>query len=179
MANQETRECLVDAFFSIYQKKPISKITIREVTEKAGFHRVTFYEYFTDIYDLLEQEEEEIYKLQKSLILLPVGEGKLSLKDYGILEPLQKLFELKGDKLAVLIGSNGDPTFRRTIQERIKLVIIPEFQGKHDLEKEYMAEFISSGVLSVFERAFREQEDMEELMKKIYPLVSKVLPREI
>ena len=52
-----TRQNLIDAFCILAQKKPVQKITIRELVDKAGYNRGTFYKYFCDVYDVLEQVE--------------------------------------------------------------------------------------------------------------------------
>ncbi|MBM6672225.1 TetR/AcrR family transcriptional regulator, partial [Phocaeicola coprophilus] len=55
-----TKENIIEAFWKIYAHKPLEKITIQELMDKAGYHRSVFYVYFKDIYDLLEQEENDI-----------------------------------------------------------------------------------------------------------------------
>ena len=180
MANLETKQILTEAFFTLYQEKPINKITIKEVTEKAGFHRSTFYEYFTDIYDLLEQEEKEIYQLQKDLLLTPIKNGTLSIHNNTFLTPLNLLFEKKGEKIALLISPHGDGTFRKKLQERIKTAIISKIQKKakndSNNNEEYLAEFLSSGLLSVFEMAYKKNANIEEVIQQIYPFISRMLP---
>jgi len=47
----QTRENLMQAFWSLYRQKKIDTISIKEITATAGYHRSTFYEYFVDIYD--------------------------------------------------------------------------------------------------------------------------------
>ena len=175
MAKQETREALVKSFFSIYKEKPVNRISIKEVTDRAGYHRSTFYEYFSDIYDLLEQEEREIFRLQSELILEPVQKGTISLDSEKTLDSLRKLFEIKGEEVMILIGDNGDASFRRTLQDRIRNIIMTEKLRKGDHRSEYLAEFISGGALSTYERAYREEADVEEVMKLVYPVVSKLL----
>ena len=49
-----TKKALVDAFGKLLSKKPFSKITVSDITEKCGVSRMTFYYHFNDIYDLLE-----------------------------------------------------------------------------------------------------------------------------
>ena len=51
----QTKQNLTDAFWQIYCTKRIDKITVRDITTKAGYNRGTFYEYFRDVYDVLEQ----------------------------------------------------------------------------------------------------------------------------
>lgn len=57
---EQTKNNLRIAFWSLYAQKPIEKISIKEITELAGYNRGTFYLYYNDVYDLLHQIEEEI-----------------------------------------------------------------------------------------------------------------------
>ena len=45
---------LAESFKELVQKRPIDKITIKEITDKAGVIRPTFYNHFQDKYELLE-----------------------------------------------------------------------------------------------------------------------------
>ena len=52
MNTDEKVKCVVEI--------PIEKITVKEVSERAEVNRSTFYAYYKDVYDILEQAEEEI-----------------------------------------------------------------------------------------------------------------------
>lgn len=45
---------LADSLRKLMVTKPLSKISIREITEDCGVNRQTFYYHFHDIFDLLE-----------------------------------------------------------------------------------------------------------------------------
>ena len=45
---------LAESFKELSEKKPIEKITIKEITDKAGVIRPTFYNHFQDKYELIE-----------------------------------------------------------------------------------------------------------------------------
>ena len=45
---------LAESFKELVYKRPIEKITIKEITDKAGVIRPTFYNHFQDKYELLE-----------------------------------------------------------------------------------------------------------------------------
>lgn len=47
-------ELLAESFKELALKQPIEKITIKEITDKAGVIRPTFYNHFQDKYELLE-----------------------------------------------------------------------------------------------------------------------------
>ena len=51
---KDVKSSLADSFKTLALKKPIEKITIREITDGAGVIRVTFYNHFQDKYELLE-----------------------------------------------------------------------------------------------------------------------------
>ena len=48
-----TKKALVAAAAELLKKKPLDKITIKEITDTCGLTRNTFYYHFQDIYDLL------------------------------------------------------------------------------------------------------------------------------
>ena len=53
-ANNTTDRLLADSFKELVQIKPVEKITIKEITDKAGVIRPTFYNHFQDKYELIE-----------------------------------------------------------------------------------------------------------------------------
>lgn len=55
-----SRKLIKAAFLEIAAEKEISKITIKELTEKANINRGTFYSHYNDVYDVLEHIEDDI-----------------------------------------------------------------------------------------------------------------------
>ncbi len=51
---KEVKTLLAESFRELALVKPIEKITIKEITDRAGVIRVTFYNHFQDKYELLE-----------------------------------------------------------------------------------------------------------------------------
>ena len=58
-----TKNNIKEAFWEIYRKKELSKITVSEVIEKAGYNRSTFYVYYSDVYAILEEIENSVFKV--------------------------------------------------------------------------------------------------------------------
>ena len=52
--SQVTKHALEQSLKNLLLKKPLSKITISDLTEDCGMNRMTFYYHFKDIYDLVE-----------------------------------------------------------------------------------------------------------------------------
>ena len=55
-----SRQNLIAAFERIFPEKPIEKISIKEITDAAGYNRSTFYLYFKDIYELADAFEDAV-----------------------------------------------------------------------------------------------------------------------
>ena len=52
--SQITKRALEQSLKNLLQQKPLSKITISDITEDCGISRMTFYYHFKDIYDVVE-----------------------------------------------------------------------------------------------------------------------------
>lgn len=66
-----TQRVLKESFLALLRKKPINKITVKEVCESAELNRATFYSHYSDCFDLMEKIEQEILKaFEQSLRLI-------------------------------------------------------------------------------------------------------------
>lgn len=50
-----TKKAIMDSFLHLMEKKPLEKITVRDIVDDCGINRNTFYYYFQDIYAVLEE----------------------------------------------------------------------------------------------------------------------------
>ena len=139
-----TKEKLSNAFWTLYEQKPYEQITVREISERAGCNRSTFYTYFKDVYDVLEQTEEEIYRLleekfERSRHLYSREQAAESVWFIGdFLTKNQK-------RLLLLLGENGDVKFTHRMMQRIRTQMrfyLRAFIDEDDAEFEYMVEYI-------------------------------------
>jgi AcrR family transcriptional regulator len=153
----QTRENLMEAFLSLYCQKEIEHISIKEITDKAGYHRSTFYEYFVDIYDLLNQLEAALLanireKVTKSL--------DVDQND-DILQTLATLYESKGKYLSVLLGENGDPYFSKKLKAVMHPVLIKTFGlTESDIHTTYIFEFGISAILATITHWYQNNKNL-------------------
>ncbi len=49
-----TKNAITDAFIELISERPLDKITVKDVVNKCGVNRNTFYYYYRDIYELVE-----------------------------------------------------------------------------------------------------------------------------
>ena len=65
---KRTKKALRDALLSLLEKKPITEISVTELTTLADVNRATFYFYYTDLLDMLQQIQNEAYQSFKEVI---------------------------------------------------------------------------------------------------------------
>ena len=59
---KKTRRSITNAFLAIRSKKPLEKITIKELCERAEISKATFYLHYRDIYDLSDTLQLTVIK---------------------------------------------------------------------------------------------------------------------
>lgn len=150
----KTKQDLIDAFWCLYCEKRIEKITIKEITVKAGYNRSTFYEYFSDIYDVLDQIENSIIP---NIHELPPA-SILSENSKIPLDTFLKLYEQNEKYYSVLLGDNGDPSFASKLKNAIKPLLKKALTSQvklNDIEFDFILEYILSSMISLMSYWFK------------------------
>lgn len=93
-------------FVALLKKKPLNKITVKELCDMAQINRATFYRYYVDVYDLMEQLEAEILR-ELNEMMAQSSANNVSKTLCSILEKLKANNEL----YTTLFSANGDPGF--------------------------------------------------------------------
>lgn len=152
-----TEAALREAFWRLYIQKPISKITIKELTRVAGVHRSSFYGHYEDIYDLLEKSEQELLDEIKTYMNVDrsIAEG---LSPFDV---IVTFYQENLEKVAALMGEHGDPGFLIRLREKIvpwfmKLLTIPE----ENTESYYILDFVVTAMLTFLTSWFHREGDV-------------------
>lgn len=174
---EQTRANLTQAFWSLYLERPIEKITVREITERAGYNRATFYLYYHDVYDLFEQLERDILTQVQVLVdeHLLAGDTLDFSQHMGLIVGMAQRFDGFMPRLIA-----GDPTFgerlKRIIAPLLDRFIIPE-RGLNAPEQEILREFYLSGLLAAI-NTWMGQEGRMPIDRLIALVVAVALPSE-
>lgn len=166
-----TKKNLMDAFWDLYSKGGIGKVSVREIVKKAGYNRSTFYEYFIDIYDVLEQIEASILPdIEKHKDIIRKTGPHLPLKHFaGVYSQNKKYF-------VALLGKNGDPAFLEKIKSVYKAFVRPHFQSldTDDFMLECTLEYAISAFLGVMTYCFTREEnpDIEKMIQLLLNLMN-------
>lgn len=168
----QTRQNIIDAFWSLYCEKRIEKITVKEITQKAGYNRGTFYEYFTDVYDVLEQIEESLIPSLNELPPIYMPNENMGMP----IDMFMALYEQNSKYYSVLLGDNGDPSFASKLKNSTKPVIRKEFHEKYNIdpvEFDFILEFVLSAMIGIMSYWFSQDKIMpaEDLISLMYDLM--------
>lgn len=139
---------IMQAFWKLYQQKPIQKISIREIIEQVPCNRSTFYAYFTDIYDLLDQFENCL--LPKSS---QPGVQKMINSDsiYVSVEQCQFLYSKYKNYYEVLLENKHNTTFQPKLVNFCSEIIKQHLNyplDKKDFDIDLLIEITSNTILT-------------------------------
>ena len=160
----KTRQTFINVFCDLYSQKPIEKISIQEISKRSGYNRSTFYQYFTDIYELLDYVEERVM----TSIREEMASREFSTHTFqDALQCLEDAEEIS--VLKALLGDYGAVHFIERLKREIPFEkLILEFPADDALAP-YIIEFYISTLLSMFRLWIRNDKDLskEELVKLI------------
>ncbi|MEK5416912.1 TetR/AcrR family transcriptional regulator [Paenibacillus sp. FSL L8-0708] len=167
---EKTKQKFVEVFCELYSQKPIEKISIQEISNKSGYNRSTFYQYFTDIYELLNSVENDLLNEMKK---------ELANKELSLDTVQDTLYCLdKKEHLLVLnalLGDYGSVRFLKRLKKEIALNQLELNVPQHQSLTPYFIEFYLTTALSLFRLWLQRQKDLssEEFFKLVENLYSR------
>ncbi len=169
-----TRQKMIDAFWSLSKEKNMNQISVGEMTRLAGYNRSTFYEYFTDIPDLLSQVENEL--LEKIRQELPknthdmIKNGRSENTDF-----FHMLFHTLNEPMYCLLGPHGDPSFFSKIKDAVAPAFSAHFSRPGDETYfDYIFSYTCSALIGLLQHWHETGKTMSEeaLFQLGYSLMS-------
>lgn len=179
-----------EALLALLESKDYEYITVKEICQKAGVNRTTFYLHYETIDDLLKETIEMVnsrfYNLfgtnkdafkgnwqsikKKEELLLVTPEYLLPYLTF--IKDNKKLFKLMYDKPELF---NGEKTFRK-LYEEIFQPILSIFSVPKE-EQEYILQFYTKGILAIIFEWLKK--DCEDDINKIISIITKCISREM
>ena len=145
-----TKMVIRDAFIGLLKKKPLNRITVKEICDIADINRATFYKYYSDPFDLLEKIEQELlHQLQKKL-----NPSVNSFRDVFtlIMGSVQADFE----EYQALFSDNGDSQFPVRIfalyYEHVSQATGRQFPMLSPAQRERLYYFMAQGCSGILTR---------------------------
>lgn len=145
-ATAVTRQNLVDAFCILLNKKPVEKITINAISEKAGYNRSTFYKYFCDVYAILEYVENIVIAQIKENFQKNISPSNF---EETFLQAFTKIQSDKASYFEVLFNFNNRQRFTQRLIQEISPIFMQTFSLPPENPKsKYLTEIYFQTVLS-------------------------------
>ncbi|MDR3301607.1 MAG: TetR/AcrR family transcriptional regulator [Spirochaetaceae bacterium] len=171
-----TRKNFIDAFCALYKKSaPDKKITVQELSKKAGYNRCTFYQYFNDVDDILTSLEDMVisYTCEHMAALIKHSDfADMFIESFVAMQTESKM----ATYIKVLLGTSNSAKFAL----RLKAALLPVFMERFNVQKTdiksiYVLEFYLSGIISIGNRWLQNgrEIDTEELGSLIRGLLTK------
>ena len=168
---QKTRQKFVDVFCTLYTEKPIEKISVQQITNMAGYNRSTFYQYFSDIYELRDYVENDILTFITEEFS---ADGSNVYDEQTVLKDAMRLFDEKETYLNALLGDYGSIRFQSRLKEQMTTASGLKDKFSESALFPYLLEFHVSTLLSLFRLWQERGKDLpaQELFDMIYKLYS-------
>lgn len=147
-----TKMMIRSSFIELLREKPVAKVSVTELCERAGINRATFYAHYADPSDLLRSIEEEFM----SELSRWVGPA-ISARSSGALEEtLTAIIEYIGENAAVcsvLLSSSGDANFQAKVVDAVEQPFLSSFSydGSRE-EAKYYYTFAADGSVGMIKK---------------------------
>ena len=155
-----TKMLIRRAFTDLLRVKPVQSISIKELCEKAGVNRGTFYAHYQSVHDLLMQMEDEMLSEINEVLasLLPTDGGDVS--SLRISTELFQCLKDNADLCTVTLGDFGDKSFAvRMLNmgwEKCFDAYSRYFRDASPKQIAYFYAFVSEGCIGLLRRWLRE-----------------------
>ena len=156
-STRRTRSAIREALTEMLAVKPVGKITVQELIDKANICRTTFYAHYEDIYNLLSEVENDILsEIREGLEGLDQAPIRVE-EQYPAIEAVVEVYARHEKLIRLLNGPNGDPAFDARLQDTIyevtrQLRRIKEGDAFDEERHRLYSCYVISGGISVLNR---------------------------
>lgn len=164
---EKTKQKFVDVFCQLYSQTPIEKISIQQIANMAGYNRSTFYQYFSDIYAVLEYVENDLLSYMSTVL-----QNRKSFQDINTPEDIYRLFEDKELYIRAVLGEYGNIRFLEQLKKKFFSIGFENNATGDTALTPYLMEFHISTSLSLFHLWLNREKDLppEQLFSLIHTL---------
>ena len=176
-----SKKMIRESLYELMKEKPLNKISVTEICEKADVNRSTFYAYYTDIYDLHQKIIKEFFVMQKNVIK-NIKESLLHKNDiqeityddyYNIISYYLKTVKDNTELYKFIFNQNSTnaihASFGKVVYHTIKDVLTPIIAESRLEELKTAFTFVSGGTTAIIMKWLEKdcQNSLEELSRNI------------
>jgi len=164
-----SKEWIYNALMYLLKKNAFRKISIEDITKRAGVARPTFYRNFGSKEDILIDQGRKIY--ERLMIDLESGMNEGNLR-YNSINKMIQVFDEYSELFEVLIKNNLEYLIFQSFEVEISHLLKKIFG--FDKEDKYKAKFFEGALFSIVVEWIKNSktESVEEMTEIIYNLVT-------
>lgn len=159
---RRTKRLLRQGLTELLKEKSIKKITVRELSELVDINRGTFYLHYKDIYDLVDQIEQELFD-EFEQILSNYTISDLSTRPHKVFSDVCGFLYVNREICAALLGSNGDINFILNLRQFMQQKCLRDFAEHYHLdlipEYNYIYAYLEAGTVGILRYWLEHPED--------------------
>lgn len=167
---KNTKKRLRQTFAHLMFEKPLQNITVAELCTRAEINRSTFYAHYSDIYDLQQKLELEIYsEFQTTLAQVDLTKNFSADKVPIFMVTIFGFLKRNADMCAVFLGPHSDRQFVMNLLDTAKETTMVQYgqiyKKASPLHLELFYTFIAYGCIGLLEYWMRNgfAESVEEM----------------
>lgn len=166
---RKTRALLLDGLIQLMEQKDIQDISVKELSDLVDINRGTFYLHYSDIYDMLDKVEDELFVEFNNILDRDMTEKGHNDSMNTTLHDIFSFLEKHRDIARVMLGPHGDLAFTNRLKELVKNRMQHTLTAYANTDYfEYYSPFIISGFIGVIETWLQQPhpqspEEMAEL----------------
>lgn len=173
---RKTKKQLLIGLTKLMQEKSIKDITVRELSDLADINRGTFYLHYRDVYDMIEQVENEMLESFNTVVKKHTP-GSLKGHPTPLFLDILNFMAENSEMCMALLGKNGDIAFVNKLAIIIKEKWLSYWRNNLDSQNlpllEYHFSFVESGCIGLFQQWLKG--GMKESKEQIAQLIDTII----
>lgn len=173
---EKTQAAIKNAFLEIRAKKPIERITIKELCASAKINKSTFYSHYDDIYDLSEKMQVEMVSDVMNII---ANDPEFTVVNSAAF--VRSLFHALSTKMAlisILFSGREQACLIDRLAEGIRELVFREYpEFRNDIQKQLLLTYTIYGGYYAYQSCPMEDRassvrSLERISETLQPLYS-------
>ncbi|MGN0476080.1 MAG: TetR-like C-terminal domain-containing protein [Ruminococcus sp.] len=165
---RKTKAVLKKSLLSLMKEKSVKHITVKELCDRADINRGTFYLHYADVFDMLEQIEDEMFTALNEYIELSSNDEEALSEN--LFENIFSFVKENSEFCSVMLSDRGEIGFIKKLLTFLHDKFTSRF-GETNLTEFYFS-FVVYGFIGMIETwlntGMKETpEDMAEICEKI------------
>lgn len=174
---RKTTAALKSSLAKLMQTKKVRDISVKELTDMADINRGTFYLHYRDVFDLLEQSEEELLTEFREVLNRYNLQKENPNTTLHMFESTYSLIQENAELVGILLGGNGDMNFVNKLRMLVREKCLHEWaqlMTQHNIQYfDAYYSFIVGGCVSLVQ--YWLANDMHETPKELAEITQEIL----